>query len=69
MIRDASKRKHPAQRGQSHPIAARLVGIRGVGPQTAGVLATEVFYRKFNNRREVASYMGLTPTPYNSGSI
>jgi transposase len=33
------------------------------------VLATELFYRKFNNRRKVASYMGLTPTPYNSGSI
>jgi len=69
MIRDAGKRRHPAQRGQSHPIAIRLAAIRGIGPQAAGVLATEVFYRKFNNRREVASYMGLTPTPYNSGSM
>ena len=69
MIRDPGKRKHPAQRGQSHPTALRLAAIRGIGPQAAGVLATEVFYRKFNNRREVASYMGLTPTPYNSGSM
>jgi len=69
MARDAGKRRHPAQRGQRHLIAARLAHIRGVGPQTAAVLATEVFYRKFNNRREVASYMGLTPTPYNSGSM
>jgi transposase len=69
MIRDARKRRHPAQRGQSHPIAKRLVDIRGVGQQTAGILATEVFYRKFQNRREVASYVGLTPTPYNSGAV
>jgi transposase len=69
MIRDALKRRHPAQRGQSHPIAKRLANIRGVGQQTAGILATEVFYRKFQNRREVASYVGLTPTPYNSGAV
>ena len=69
MVRDAKKRRHPAQRGHSHPIATRLASIRGVGPQSAAVLATEVFYRRFNNRREVASYMGLTPTPYNSGSM
>lgn len=41
--------------------------IRGIGPTFASVLATEVFYRKFANRRAVASYVGLTPTPYSSG--
>ena len=25
--------------------------------------------RKFQNRREVASYVGLTPKPYNSGAV
>ena len=65
MIRDAQKRRHPAQRGQSHPIAKRLADIRGVGQQTAGILATEVFYRKFNNRREVASYTPPTSQPEN----
>jgi transposase len=69
MIRNAEKRKHPAQRGQNHPIAERLSRIKGLGPQAAGILATEVFYRKFNNRRELASYVGLTPTPYNSGTM
>ena len=69
MIRDARKRRHPGQRGQNHPTAQRLADIRGVGQQTAGILATEVFYRKFKNRREVASYVGLTPTPYNSGAL
>ena len=47
MIRDERKRRHPAQRGQNHPIARRLAEIHGVGPQTAGILATEVFYRGF----------------------
>jgi transposase len=28
-----------------------------------------MFYRHFDNRREVASYFGLTPSPYNSGSM
>ena len=68
MTRDENKRRHSRQRGQKHPIALRLAQIRGVGRQTAGILATEVFYRKFRNRREVASYVGLTPTPHNSGA-
>jgi transposase len=42
--------------------------IRGIGPTFASVFATEVFYRKFANRRAVASYVGLTPTPYSSGA-
>jgi len=28
-----------------------------------------VFYRRFDNCRELASYIGLTPSPYNSGSM
>ena len=34
----------------------------------AAVLSTEVFYRTFSNRRAVASFVGLTPTPYSSGT-
>lgn len=41
--------------------------LRGVGPIFATVLTREVFYRSFANRREVGSYVGLTPTPFNSG--
>ena len=29
----------------------------------------EAFYRNFNNRREVAAYSGLTPSPWKSGNI
>ena len=41
--------------------------LRGVGPIFATVLTREVFYRSFVNRREVGSYVGLAPTPFNSG--
>jgi transposase len=27
-----------------------------------------VFYRSFDNRRQVASFTGLTPSPFQSGS-
>ena len=41
---------------------ARLLRLKGVGPETASVLAGEAFFRDFRNRREVASYAGLAPT-------
>ena len=28
-----------------------------------------MFHKKFANRRQVASYAGLTPSPFNSGSL
>lgn len=45
----------------------RLVKLHGIGPEFATVLTREVFYRPFENRRQVASYVGLTPAPYDSG--
>jgi transposase len=45
----------------------RLVKLHGIGPEFATVLTREVFYRPFQNRRQVASYVGLTPAPYDSG--
>jgi transposase len=46
-----------------------LQRLRGVGPDTASVLQSEVFYRSFSNRREVAAYCGLDPTPFASGNV
>lgn len=43
--------------------------IRGVGENFAAVLVREVLYRSFANRKQLASYVGLTPTPFQSGSI
>jgi transposase len=45
----------------------RLVRLHGIGAEFATVLTREVFYRPFQNRRQVASYVGLTPAPYDSG--
>jgi transposase len=46
----------------------RLQQLKGIGPVGARVLATEVFYRRFPNRRAVGSYLGLTPSPWQSGA-
>ena len=49
--------------------AAVLLGIRGVGPEFAAVLHSEGLFRHFDNRRQVAAYAGLAPSPWQSGSI
>ena len=51
-----------------HKIAA-LSRIRGIGENFAAVLTREVFYRSFDNRRQIASYVGITPMPYQSGGM
>jgi transposase len=43
--------------------------MRGIGDNFAAVLTREVFYRAFDNRRQIASYLGLTPTPFQSGGM
>jgi transposase len=46
-----------------------LQRIRGIGDNFAAVLTNEVFYRSFDNRRQIASYVGITPMPYQSGGM
>src|SRR6266487_5241414 len=46
-----------------------LCRIRGLGENFAAVLTREVFYRSFGNRRQIASYVGITPMPYQSGGM
>ncbi len=46
-----------------------LQRIRGIGENFAAVLTREVFYRSFDNRRQLASYVGITPMPYQSGGM
>jgi transposase len=50
-------------------IAARLARLRGIGPTIAAVLGNEVFFRDFRNRREVGAYLGLAPSPWQSGRV
>jgi transposase len=55
-----------AQMAERRELLRRL---KGVGPAFAGVLTNEVFYKDFRNRREVAAYCGLAPSPWRSGGI
>lgn len=48
---------------------AMLLDLKGVGTEFAAVLWSEGLFRHFDNRRQVAAYAGLTPTPWQSGSI
>ncbi|MCA1440809.1 IS110 family transposase [Ensifer sp. IC4062] len=49
--------------------AAALLRIRGIGPEFATILHTEGLFRHFDNRRQVAAYAGLAPSPWQSGNI
>ena len=49
--------------------AATLETLTCVGRDTAVVLAREVLCRGFRNRRSIAAFAGLTPSPYSSGRL
>jgi transposase len=49
--------------------AAMLLGLKGIGPEFAAILWSEGLFRHFENRRQVAAYAGLAPTPWQSGSV
>ncbi|MBB3891441.1 transposase [Phenylobacterium haematophilum] len=49
--------------------ATMLARLKGIGPEFAAVLWSEALYRRFDNRRQLAAYAGLAPTPWKSGSI
>jgi transposase len=66
MIKDAAPQQTEER---SATLARELVRLKGIGQLSAITLSREVFYRRFDNRREVASYFGLTPSPYRSGGM
>ncbi len=45
----------------------QLLRLNGIGVASAAILAREVYYRQFANRRQVGSYLGVTPSAYDSG--
>jgi len=49
--------------------AAELIKLRGIGVHFSAVLAGEVYYRTFKNRRGVGQYIGLAPSPFQSGDM
>ena len=47
----------------------QLAHLKGIGPAISAVMSREVYYRQFNNRRQVASFLGLATSPYDSGDM
>jgi len=56
-----------AARGSVEEKIKHLIDLRGIGLVSAQGLMNEVFYRSFDNRRQVGSYFGLTNSAYDSG--
>ena len=48
---------------------AMLIDLKGIGAEFAAVVWSEGLCRSFANRRQVAAYGGLAPTPWQSGSV
>ena len=46
-----------------------LLRLKSIGPGIAGALWSEGLFRHFDNRRQLAAYAGLAPTPWQSGSV
>jgi transposase len=76
VLREQLAALEQAQAAQACPIPApvaerraRLQQLKALGPAFTTSLVDEVFYKDFSNRREVASYTGLAPSPWKSGGI
>lgn len=69
-LREVEKERDTAD--AQDPVVERkrqmLVALQGVGSTSAAILAREVFARSFASRRQLGSYLGLTPSAYDSGS-
>jgi transposase len=46
-----------------------LLQLKSIGPEIASVLWLEGFYRSFDNRRQLAAFSGLAPSPWRSGKV
>jgi transposase len=49
--------------------AAQLMRLKSIGVHFSTALAREVYYRTFQNRRGVGQYIGLAPSPFQSGDM
>jgi transposase len=70
-IRALEAEQRRRERESDDPMIRKIVQLQplgAIGPVSAWVFIMELFgWRTFNNRRELASLVGLTPMPYNSG--
>jgi transposase len=47
--------------------AAALARLKGIGTELGALLWLEALFRRFENRRRLAAYAGLPPSPWQSG--
>jgi transposase len=47
--------------------AAALSRLKGIGGELGSLLWLEALFRRFDNRRQIAAYAGLAPSPWQSG--
>jgi transposase len=69
MLDELERERDAVSDGEAPRQAALLTKLRGIGPTSAHLLAGEVFHRDFANRRQVAAYLGLEPSPWQSGQV
>jgi transposase len=67
--RDAVFAAPPPEDDRGAQAIHALVQLAAVGHQLAATLGRELFYRPFDNRRQVAAYVGLDGTPWRSGAL
>src|SRR5712664_2413889 len=53
--------------GSAEAKIMQLIDLKSIGPIGGQELFNEVFYRSFDNRRQVGGFFGLAGTPYDSG--
>jgi transposase len=61
-----------AQADASFPASEKvtaLTQLKGIGSTSATMLTAEVFHRSFEGRRQLTSFIGLSPTPFASGDV
>src|SRR5580693_7752193 len=64
-----AERDEMLQAAEASSPAALLMRLKGIGAEFAAVLYLEGLFRHFENRRQLAAYAGLAPSPWKSGSI
>src|SRR5262245_45342437 len=71
-VRDAAHAQERRRRQGQEPYleqVRRLLGLKAVGVRSAWVLVTELFaWRDIQNGKQLGALVGLTPTPYDSGT-
>lgn len=69
--REAALKTEPSDTTEADRVK-RILTLRrllAVGPESSTVLGHEVFFRRFENRRQLAAYVGLAPSPHRSGGL